>query len=73
MVSKPVQQRRRDHGIYEHGRPLREAPVGGDHHTGVLVLLGGQVQQPGTTGLSDGYAFVFVNSFPAGLAGLSFW
>ena len=52
MVGEPVQQRRRHLGINKHGRPLREAQVGGNHHTGVLVQLGEQVKQQGNTGLT---------------------
>ena len=40
VVGEPVQQRRRHLGIAKHRRPLREARVDGDHHSGALVQLG---------------------------------
>jgi len=44
-MGEPVQQRCRQLGIHKHTGPFREAQVGGDRHTGVLVQFGQQVKQ----------------------------
>ena len=53
VVRQPVQQCRGYLGVAKHRRPFREAQVGGDHHTGVLVQLGEQVKQQCTSGLTE--------------------
>ena len=45
VVREPVQQRRRHLRVAEHAGPLGEVQVGRDHHAGVLVQLGEQVEQ----------------------------
>ncbi|MNW08070.1 hypothetical protein D3C71_2047830 [compost metagenome] len=54
VMGQAIQQRSGHLGIAEHRGPLRERQVGGDHHAGVLVQLGQQVEQQGATGLAEG-------------------
>ena len=54
VKGEPVRERRRHLGVPKHGRPFREAQVGGDHHTGVLVQLGQKVKQQGAASLAEG-------------------
>ena len=55
MVRQPVQQRRGHLGVAKHGRPFREAQVGGgDDDAGVLIQFGEQVEQKRAAGLAEG-------------------
>lgn len=49
VVREAVQQGRGHLGVAEDAAPLAEAQVGGDDNAGVLVKLGQQVEQQGTT------------------------
>ncbi len=40
VVSQSIQQRSGHLGVAKHARPIREAEVGRDDHSGVLVQLG---------------------------------
>ncbi len=55
-----VQQRRRHLCVPEHGRPLAEAEVGGDHDTRVFIQLREQVEQQCATGLAERQVAQFV-------------
>ncbi len=45
VVGQPIEQGRGHFGVAEYAGPFREAEVGGDHHAGLLVKLGEQMEQ----------------------------
>ena len=54
VVGQPIQQRRGHLGVDEDVGPLGKDQVGRDHHAGVLVELGQQVEQQRPAGLAEG-------------------
>jgi len=49
-----IKQRGGHLGVAEDLGPFTEGEVGGDHHAGVLVELGEQVEEQRPTGLTEG-------------------
>ena len=45
VMRQAIEQRRRHLGIAEDARPLGEGEIGRDHHAGMLVEFGQQVEQ----------------------------
>ncbi|MCY1228077.1 hypothetical protein D9M72_403730 [compost metagenome] len=60
VVREAVEQGGRHLRVAEHRRPFGEVQVGGDHHAGVLVQLGQQVEQQRAAGLAERQVAQFV-------------
>jgi len=54
VMGQPVQERRGHLGVAEDAGPFPEGEVGGDHHAGVLVELGEEVEEQGPARLAEG-------------------
>lgn len=53
VVGQPIQQGRGHLGVDEHARPFSETEICRDHHAGMLVQFGEQVEQQGSAGLAE--------------------
>ena len=81
-MRQPVEQCRRHLGITKHARPFGEGQIGCDHHTGVLVEFRQQVEEQGSSSLTDvnnnleltqQASYHQLKIDPPGLAEAAFW
>jgi len=67
VMGEPIQQCRGHLGVIEHGRPFREAQVGGDDEAGLLVELVDEMEQKRAAGLAERQVSQFIEDHQVGV------